>query len=109
MVVIVLAVDMWEGYFDASVAVADDAAENIVAAEMVLFAFAVAFVDNCVAAAAAEFDVVAIYPDAVAAERALLAIALAFVDNRVAAVAAVASFDAAAIYSDVVAAEFAVL
>ena len=68
MVVIVLAVDMWEGYFDASVAVADDAAENIVAAEMVLFAFAVAFVDNCVAAAAAEFDVVAIYPDAVAAE-----------------------------------------
>ena len=68
VVVIVLAVDMWEGYFDASVAVADDAAENIVAAEMVLFAFAVAFVDNCVAAAAAEFDVVAIYPDAVAAE-----------------------------------------
>ena len=69
VVVIVLAVDMWEGYFDASVAVADDAAENIVAAEMVLFAFAVAFVDNCVAAAAAaEFDVVAIYPDAFAAE-----------------------------------------
>ena len=74
MVLIVLAVDMWEGYFDASVAVADDAAENtvaaenIVAAEMVLFAFAVAFADNCVVAAAAEFDVVAIYPDAAAAE-----------------------------------------